>query len=331
MTEEKASNVGKDRQTDIDIGLLRIFLAVSETRNMTAAAERLNLTQSAVSAAIRRLEVSFDVPLIDRSVRPMRLTNSGRILRERAQEQILLSERIARELRDAKKGKQLDLRLGYSDSISSIFGPYLAQNLIGEVGHFVAYSTMTPQVTQMLLDQKIDIGINTDLVGAQETIQSIPICTEKFCIVAPLAYREKLKTWKDITELAKGLAPIRYNRYCQSYIEVERLLRRLGVEIPSRIETDSNRMIISLVSGGYGWSIVPVLALEQAHREFHNICFREIHIEGAQRTTNVIFQKALYEKLAQSIASKMRDFIESEIISRLRALDEELPRALSLY
>ena len=329
MTDEKATQ--KDYPVDIDIGLLRVFLAVSETRNMTQAAEKLNLTQSAVSAAIRRLEESFDVSLIDRSVRPMRLTSCGRILRERAQEEILLSERIARELRDAKKGELLDIRLGYSDSISSIFGPFIAQNLIADVGHFAAYSTMTPRVTQMLLEHSIDIGINTDLVGAQETIQSIPICTEKFLIVAPDSHREKLKTWKDITELAKALTPIRYNHYCQSYIEIERLLRRLGVEIPSRIETDSNRMILSLVSRGYGWSIVPVLAFEQAYREFHHVCFREIELAGAERTTNVIFQKVLYEKLAQQIALKMKVFIEDEVISHLKAMDENLPKALYLH
>ncbi len=319
------------REEDIDIPSLRIFLVVSETCNMTVAAERLKLTQSAVSACIHRLEEAFDVRLFNRTSRPMHLTTYGRILRERAKEGLMLSERTIREMTSARRGENLNLRVGYSDSIGAIFGSYLAENLMLKVSHFSAYVGMTPRITQMLIEQKIDIGINTDLVGSEKPVQNIPVCTEKFLFVAPNRYHEELKTYRDITQLARKLPPIRYNKMCQSYIEIERLMRRLDVQYPSRIETDSNSMLLKMVGKGYGWSIIPVLAIEHAYREFKDVCFREIHLDGTSRTTNVIFRNPIYESLAEQIAKKMKLLICEQIYPHLQGIDPYLPKALCLH
>jgi DNA-binding transcriptional LysR family regulator len=62
---------------DIDPPLLRAFVAVSETGGFTRAARRLNLTQSAVSHQIRRLEEQIGQPLIRRTTRSLTLTRDG--------------------------------------------------------------------------------------------------------------------------------------------------------------------------------------------------------------------------------------------------------------
>lgn len=331
MSEKAHSFAGKDSGfEDIDLASLRVFLAVCETGNMTLAAEKLHLTQSAVSAFVHRLEKTFQCTLFDRTQRPVRPTTYGRILRERAAECLLLSEKTVLEMTRARLGETLDLRLGYSDSVASIFGAFLAQDLVPSLGHFSAYAAMTPRITQYLIEDKIDIGINTDLVGAKKTVQSIPVYTEKFIIVAPEAWARDLVTWSDASKLARELPPIRYNRMCQSYLEIERLLRRINADTPSRIETDSNRQILSLVSRGFGWSIVPVLALVQANREFHHVCYRTVELTGAFRTTNVIFQKPLYADLAEKIAGAMKAFIREKINLHLQNLGTHLPEALVL-
>lgn len=62
---------------DIDPPLLRAFVTVSETGGFTRAAQRLNLTQSAVSHQIRRLEEQIGRPLIRRTTRSLTLTQDG--------------------------------------------------------------------------------------------------------------------------------------------------------------------------------------------------------------------------------------------------------------
>ena len=53
---------------DIDIGLLRAFVAVVETGSVTGAAALLNLTQAAVSQQLKRLEELFGTALFERSI-----------------------------------------------------------------------------------------------------------------------------------------------------------------------------------------------------------------------------------------------------------------------
>jgi DNA-binding transcriptional LysR family regulator len=75
---------------DFDPTLLRAFVAVKESGGFTRAAERLNLTQSAVSHQIRRLEEQVGRPLLHRTTRRLRLTEDGEDFLRHAQ-QILRS------------------------------------------------------------------------------------------------------------------------------------------------------------------------------------------------------------------------------------------------
>src|SRR3954462_11424240 len=66
---------------DLDLNLLRVFAVVADVGGGTEAAKRLYLTQSAVSAALRRLTTAVGVPLFLRSGRGIALTNRGERLR----------------------------------------------------------------------------------------------------------------------------------------------------------------------------------------------------------------------------------------------------------
>ena len=75
---------------DFDPGLLRAFVAVKETGGFTRAGKRLNLTQSAISHQIRRLEEQVGRQLLQRTTRRLTLTEDGEELLRHA-EQILAS------------------------------------------------------------------------------------------------------------------------------------------------------------------------------------------------------------------------------------------------
>ncbi len=66
----------------IDMNLLPLFLAVTETQNFRAAADRLGVTRSAVSQGMRRLEDAFGTTLVMRTTRSVRLTEAGERLRD---------------------------------------------------------------------------------------------------------------------------------------------------------------------------------------------------------------------------------------------------------
>src|SRR5260370_41339848 len=71
---------------DLDLRLLRSFLAVAHSGTISSAAKQLHLSQPAVTAHLRRLEEIVGKPLISRSTRGVKLTSYGHTLPNLASE-----------------------------------------------------------------------------------------------------------------------------------------------------------------------------------------------------------------------------------------------------
>lgn len=85
---------------EVDLRLLRYFVAVAEERNFTRAAERLMMTQPALSRAVRALESAVGAPLFERGYRDVTLTEPGEVLLARARS---LDEQAAAAIRLARR------------------------------------------------------------------------------------------------------------------------------------------------------------------------------------------------------------------------------------
>jgi len=97
----------------MDIKSLRYFLAASETENLSRAAERLNVVQSALSHRIKALEVELGTNLFERHGRNIRLSFIGSIFREEAK-QILRDVELAKHrVSRAIDGEVGSLRIGF--------------------------------------------------------------------------------------------------------------------------------------------------------------------------------------------------------------------------
>ncbi len=91
---------------NLDMTALRSFVAVAETGGVTKASGFLNLTQSAVSMQLKRLEESMGLSLIDRSARTVALTSSGEQLLSYARRMLDLNdEAMARMTATAYEGE----------------------------------------------------------------------------------------------------------------------------------------------------------------------------------------------------------------------------------
>jgi len=77
---------------NIDTSLLRAFVAVAETCEMTSAGRLLNLTQAAVSQRVKRLEDMFRQQLFERDRRRLRLTAKGERLLAHAQRLVVMAK-----------------------------------------------------------------------------------------------------------------------------------------------------------------------------------------------------------------------------------------------
>lgn len=109
----------------VELRHLEYFVAVAEERNFTRAAARLNIVQSAVSAAIKSLERELGAPLLERTSKRVALTDAGSALLPKAR-MTLDAARDAREAVDeVRGGLRGTLRIGTMTSVSLVDIPAL--------------------------------------------------------------------------------------------------------------------------------------------------------------------------------------------------------------
>jgi DNA-binding transcriptional LysR family regulator len=94
---------------------LRYFLVVAETQNIRAAAERLNLAQSALSRQIRNLESDLGLELFKRVKKRLRISPMGELLVEEARGLLAEADRAVDRIHRAAAGSAGTLHLGYQN------------------------------------------------------------------------------------------------------------------------------------------------------------------------------------------------------------------------
>lgn len=112
-----------------DATLLRTFHAVAQDSSFTRAAGRLNLTQSAVSAQIRRLEEQAGTALLVRNTRSVALTPQGEILLGYARAILKLNEDARQQLSGMLES--VHVRIGVTDDLMSTWLPGILQQSRG--------------------------------------------------------------------------------------------------------------------------------------------------------------------------------------------------------
>lgn len=97
----------------MDIRGLRYFLAAAETENLSRAAERLNVVQSALSHQVRTLEDELGVTLFERRGRRLRLSPIGHLFREEALRVMKSLDGARERVKRAGNGELGTLRIGF--------------------------------------------------------------------------------------------------------------------------------------------------------------------------------------------------------------------------
>lgn len=163
---------------------LRIFVAVADRQHVTRAAEALNLTQSAVSAAIAALETNHQTKLFHRVGRGIELTETGRLFLPEAH--AVLARSAAAELVLAELGglERGTLSVHASQTIASYWLPrYLAAFRRGYPKIDIAFSVgNTAQVARSVRDGVAELGF---VEGAVEdsTLLSAAVARDQMVLV----------------------------------------------------------------------------------------------------------------------------------------------------
>lgn len=147
---------------DVDITLLRTFVEVAETGAMTRAGQHLNLTQSAVSQQIKRLEDLFQIELFDRSQKQLTLTALGERLLPKAQRILSLNNDIWHQMTSPEfEGR---IRLGVPHDIVQFLLPPVLKSFRKQwpTIEVQLVCMTTPILLEMLDRKKLDLTLTTE-------------------------------------------------------------------------------------------------------------------------------------------------------------------------
>lgn len=239
----------------MELYLLRAFVAVAETGHMTRAAERLHVSQPAVSAQIKALEEDFGVRLFDRGPGGMTLTRAAKPLLEQAERTLAAAEelrRMARSLRGTVAGK---LKIGTASEPEFIrLGEFLGKTVerypsIELELHAEISGIALESVRDGLLDASFYLG---DLVFP--TVTGMKLLELTFCVAAPAAWGERVRSagWGEIAAMPWVLMPAVSTH---SHL-VHALFREHRVEPAQVVVADQESVVANLVTSGVGVSLL---------------------------------------------------------------------------
>ena len=153
-----------------DLRSLEVFVTMCGTHSMTAAANRLGMTQSAVSQTIRQLERNFGLSLIDRRKRPFRVTAAGEYVRQTATHLLHDAQSMPRAVRQFGKGLPPGLRIGLVDSLTTPFVPELLLRMQGPLSYLSVSAGLAHSLRVSLQEHVLDMVISNDAMDGKTVV-----------------------------------------------------------------------------------------------------------------------------------------------------------------
>ena len=249
----------------MDTRQLQAFCAVVERRSFSQAAERLGVTQPAVSLQVRSLEKRLGTKLLDRSGRRVEPTEAGLLLYRGAQRLLALEEEIVNEVA-AEDASDLHgtFAIGASTGPGGVVLPRLLCEFAAEYPDLhVALSVFDTQtIVERVADRTLELGV----VGAAPRHRGVeyePFFRDSVVLACPVGHpfaghRVSLDDLRNET-----LILMQEGAGVREVIEDE--LRALGVRLRDmkvRIEIGLQESVISAVRAGYGVSFISRSSIE---------------------------------------------------------------------
>ena len=254
---------------------LRYFLAVADALHFTKAAERLPVSQPALSAQIKQLEQEVGVPLFDRVGRSVQLTRAGSIFREHARRALREMELAQVAIAEEEGLQRGTLTVGVVQTVNA----YLIPEIVGR------FSTLHPLVS-LKLDElsgpDIEAGVKSGSLEVgigfvpvvSDRIESQPLFEEDFVLIASPRHRFARRRYLSLSALAKESLILLPHMFCTRRL-LEASFEQAGVQPKIIVEMNSIEGILATVRRSNLATVLPRLSLGLArHRTLRAIALK---------------------------------------------------------
>jgi DNA-binding transcriptional LysR family regulator len=242
---------------DVDLDDLRALLVLAETLHFGRAADRLHVSQPALSKRLRRMEERIGGPLLVRGYRDVRLTEAGRLLATRSRHLVAEASATLSLTERAARGEAGLLRIGFG--IASIFGLLPEVLLRFRRAHpdvqLHLRDMSTPDQIKALVSGELDIGFIRHRVS-DDRLQMRHVLNER--LVAALGPHIRWSTRAGLRSVAgEPFLIISRARSASFYDHVLSVCAAAGFTPRIVQEADELFTVVSLVRAGLGVALVP--------------------------------------------------------------------------
>ncbi|MGF1447060.1 MAG: LysR family transcriptional regulator [Pikeienuella sp.] len=235
---------------------IRYFTAVAEELNFTRAAERCQVSQPALTRAIRKLEDELGGPLFRREGRKTHLTELGRMVRPRLEQALSLTETARTEALDFSEMVNATLTLGCMCTIAptsvislieffSRQAPQLNLNLREASGR---------QLVELLTTGEIDIAL-VGLPDYPDALKAAPLFTERYVITFPSGHRFETMARVRLADLNGERYLRRLNCEYLDFLDAEGHADETETEV--RFQSEHESWVQAMVMAGLGCAVMP--------------------------------------------------------------------------
>ena len=276
----------------MDTRQLAAFCAVVERKSFSQAAERLGVTQPAVSLQVRSLEKRLGAQLLDRSGRRVEPTEAGLRLYRNAQRMLALEEQLVAEVASTTEGALGgELVIGASTGPAAIAVPLLLCEFQREHPDVRVHLTVsdTHTVVERVAARELELGI----VGASRRYRGVrfePFLSDQVILACPPGHRFGGRT-VTLDELREETLILMQEGAGVRQI-LEDGLRRRGVrlrDLDVRLELGLQESVRHAVEAGYGVTFISRTAVES---ELAAGTLEEARVEGLEATRQISLASA---------------------------------------
>lgn len=238
---------------NINLEYYKIFYYVATELSITGAAKKLNISQPAVSQAIKQLEQGLGIELFTRHAKGVSLNHAGTLLYSYVRdgyETILSGERQLAKMMNLETG---EVKIGASDmTLQFYLLPYLEKfhQLFPEIKVTVT-NAPTPQTIDHLQQGRIDFGVVTKPLNVDSYFEVLRVRSVQDVFVAGDKFRylaDKLLDYKELENLP--LICLEGDTSTRSYVD-DYLVKR-GVYVSPEFELATSDMIIHFAMRNLG-------------------------------------------------------------------------------
>lgn len=238
---------------------LEYFIQICKEGSFTKAAVVLMVSQPTLSQQIRLLEQEFGTPLFDRVGRGIEITEAGTILFEKGIAVMRLIEDSRKETFELRNIQKNGITIGIFPSDLTYLMPRFVQFNEQYPNISIKFVDMEDNPGQ-LLQNKIDIGISTDLESNKQ-IDSIHLFYEELALVVSKDHPWADKVVIPFRELEK-LQNIFFVKDTKIRKKLDDYINKTGISLFLNVETTSTSTLLNMVHLGVGVTIISLRLVE---------------------------------------------------------------------